>query len=102
MKTASGVCGLGLFVKQALKAGAAIIEYTGNLISGFILVRMEQAFYNYGEDLEGFVLVNGDRKFIEPRGIGNDAQFVNHSWNKNSELLEVKVGNKARHDCSSP
>lgn len=55
---------------------------------------MEQALDKNGEDPEGFILVNGDKQFIDPRGIGNYAQFVNHSCDTNAELREFKVGDK--------
>lgn len=93
-ETRPGVSGTGLFVKRRVGARKPIIEYTGNRVSGSELFRMEQALDLYGKDPEGFVLVNDDKQFIDPRGVGNDAQFVNHSCEPNAELREIRLGDR--------
>lgn len=87
-----GVVGKGLIIKRTVYDGDPIIEYTGNRVSGINLLRMEQALDHFNEDPEGFVLVDDENMFIDPRKVGNDAQYVYQFCNPNAELREVRVG----------
>lgn len=53
---------------------------------------MEQVLDHFNEDPEGFVLVEDDKIFIDPRKVGNDAQYINHSCYHNAELKQVRWG----------
>lgn len=55
---------------------------------------MEQALDHFNENPKGFVLVNEDKMFIDPRDVGNDAQYVNHSCDPNAELKKISVGDR--------
>lgn len=77
-----------------MKDEGIIIEYTGNRISGRDLRRMNGSFDHHGIHPNVQVAVPSERAVIDPRGVGNIEQKVNHHCRPNARLMEIKVREK--------
>lgn len=86
-----GLFGEGLFLKDDVETGSIIIEYTGNRICGRDLRRMNASFDHHGIHPDVQVAVPAERAVIDPRGVGNIAQKVNHHCRPNAKLEQIKV-----------
>lgn len=84
----------GFFVKDDVAADSVIIEYIGNRISGRNLRRMNGSFDHHGLHPDVQVAVPSENTVIDPRGVGNIAQKVNHHCSPNARLMELQICDK--------
>jgi SET domain-containing protein len=77
----SGVHGHGVYAMESIANGSRIIEYTGQRVSweGAPNDENDPHTFNFGLD-------NGE--VINPEIGGNDARWINHSCDPNSEAIE--------------
>ena len=81
----SGIHGRGVYAREAIPAGARIIEYRGERISN------EEAERRYPDDFEGehhtFLFAVDDDTMVDAAFSGNLARWVNHSCDPNCETV---------------
>lgn len=87
----NGIVGGGLFVERKVRQYGLVAEYTGNRISGRAAQRLNTAmdYHNVHPGLQA--AVPSEDAIVDPRIVGNDSRFVNHSCTPNAELVEIDV-----------
>lgn len=89
-----GLVGKGLFTTAWVKKNGLIAEYTGNHVSGPNLERLYRELDYHGQDPNILVDLPSDNSVIDPRTVGKEGQFANHSCSPNARLVEVDVKGK--------
>lgn len=89
-----GIVGDGLFVCEDVGKDVIIVEYKGNRIGGYDLQRMKASFDRHEIYPDVQAAVPSERTVIDPRRVGNEAQFVNHHCNPKAYLQQIKIGKK--------
>lgn len=83
--------GKGLFAKEAIPANRFIIEYIGEVIES------EEFFQRFSQtDGNFYFFTIGENKYIDASSLGNDARFINHSCDPNTEPRKFTVNNQTR------
>lgn len=79
--------GLGLFSKDKIHAGAFVVEYMGEVIDE--AERDKRAKTNRGNTC--YVLKLDEKVFVDATEYGNEARFINHSCNANTQANKLGV-----------
>lgn len=83
--------GKGLFAKEIIPANTFIIEYIGEVIGS------EEFFQKLSKtDGNFYFFTIGDKKYIDASILGNNARFINHSCEPNTEARKFTVNDQTR------
>lgn len=84
-----GLVGRGLFVAKAVSRFGLSCEYTGNRVSGYNSQRLDETLEYHRVEPQGLFNVTSEHSIIDPRVVGTEGQYVNHSCQPNARLVEV-------------